>query len=185
MPTELSGSKLVVGGTQHEVRSSGVEPTVPPFPYSVETFAVEGELGEVLDAAKIIIEPNGFTPPQKLIRKREGSLKQDYLLDFPLAGSGTLLLCRWDEAKQKWEVEYHDFDDQNPEQKDLSIVYSAGTYLCWKAGARGLTLIEACSPPFQLGDAARVDLDDKDTPSEFKDEFLKFTQQNSDKGATR
>jgi hypothetical protein len=176
MTTELEGSRLIMGGTQHEVRSLGVEPTEPGFPYSVEPFAIEGELGEVLDAAKIIIEPNGFTPPQRLLRKREGSLQQDYLLDFPLAGSGTLLLCRWDETKQKWEVEYHDFDDQNPNQKGLSIVYSAGTYLCWKAGSRGLTLVEACSPPFQLGDAATVDMNGEDVPPEFKEAFQNLTR---------
>ncbi|MBI2103892.1 hypothetical protein HYT59_02715 [Candidatus Woesebacteria bacterium] len=163
--TSITKRWLEVGGTLHQITHLGPEPTATGYDYQVETFKIKGELGDVLDAALVTIGPAGWTPPQRV--DREG-----LILDFPMKGDG-YFVCMYPHGTL-W---IKNFNDRNSDQNNRAFFYRKGCFIFWKAGPRGLTFVEVCSPPYKLGDLKNLDINSSEVPIKFKGIYKKMVDQ--------
>ncbi|SRR5258708_5867475 len=143
----------------------GDEPSEPGYDYRVEPYGITGELGKTIDAAKITIGPDGWTPPQRIMKNKRGRI-----LDFPVEGDGIIILLEPDSDS----VQQIPFDSSKSNVKNPVAISYEGCFICLKAGSHGMKVVEIQTPPFKSGDGKALDIDSDEVPEIFKQAYLKL-----------
>lgn len=154
--TIFSRDYLELNGQRYKITSQGEEPTEPGYGFKVETFKFEDD--PTRDLALATIEPGAYTPPQLVLRK-------GLITDIPFFGNGRFHYYKADGSEFIHTA--IGFDEVNSEEKDFSLTYGRGSYIWWRAGNKGLQLLEICKPPFKEGDLKNLNLETDNIPAPF------------------